>query len=163
MGTKEEDKPSILDFMSSFVIERQLCPNSGLLNPVSPHSQLYRTLWQAKTLRSAVIFLFYKHSPAARNNGQEPASGLQPASHGPPATVQSTTVWAPAGTGWRSACNTRFPPAPATAKFQAKILGMPRIRGRISWGTEETVGLLSILLHRTMIPEKAAKREEIKH
>lgn len=61
-------------------------------------------------------------------------------------------------------CNTHSPLAPATAKFQAKILGVPRIReGWISWGTEDTVSLLSILLHRTMIPGKAAKREEIKH
>lgn len=32
------------------------------------------------------------------------------------------------GTGWRNVCNKHFPLAPATAKLQAKVVGVSRTR-----------------------------------
>lgn len=66
--------------------------------------------------------------------------------------------------GGSSVCNKHFLWAPATAKLQAKVLGVSRSReGWISQRTEHTVSPLSILLHRSMIPGKAAEGKEINH
>lgn len=126
---------------------------------------MYHILWHPETQRSPfIVFLFYEHSPGARNKEQEAAASFQPASLGATSSGTEHHIWAVAGRGWCSACNKHFPLAPATAKLQAKVLGVSRTReGWISQGTEQTLSPLSILLHRSMIPGKATERKEIKH
>lgn len=97
-------------------------------------------------LRSIIIFLFNKHSLAARNNKQEPASSLQPASHGPAAMVQNITVWALAGTGCiLYVTQTSFWPLPQQSSGQ-DFRGVQNQKVKFHWGTEETVSLLYVLL-----------------
>lgn len=86
-----------------FVIERQLCPDPGLLNTVHP-------LLTVSQLRNTVIFLRIN---TVSSQKQQTASSLQPASCGPPAVEQSITVCTLAGTRWCPVWNTHFLLAPA--------------------------------------------------
>lgn len=62
--------------------------------------------------------------------------------------------------GGSSVCNKHFPWAPATAKLQAKVLGVSRSReGWISQRTEHTVSPLSILLHTEVWFQEKQQKE----
>lgn len=119
-------------------------------------------LWHPETLRSTFIIFLFLWTQSRSQEQRAGSSTKFPASFSW-ATSNGTEhhIWALAGES--SVCNKPFPLAPATAKLQAKVLGVSRTReGWISQGTEQRVSPLSILPHRT-IPGKAAERKEIKH